>query len=113
MNGEAMQTIVPAQVPVADNPHGIDVRHLYTTSPLVSASLITLQPGEAVNPHKAPVDVFFYVLEGTVVAEIEGETLDVAADTLVPSTAGNLHGFRNEGPAQARLLVVRTPNPMA
>lgn len=108
-----METIITADVPVADNPHGLDVRHLYATSPLASASQITLQPGEAVNPHRAPVDVFFYVLEGAVTAEIEGETQAVPADTLVPSKAGNLHGFRNDGSTKARLLVVRTPNPMA
>jgi quercetin dioxygenase-like cupin family protein len=108
-----METIVTADVPVADNPHGLDVRHLYTSSPLASASQITLQPGESVDPHRAPVDVFFYVLEGAVTAEIEGETAEVATDTLVPSKAGNLHGFRNEGTTKARLLVVRTPNPTA
>ena len=69
-----MQTITAAQIAVADNPHGVDVRHLHKT-PHVVVSQITLEPGEVVKPHKAPVDAFFYVLEGTPAIEIEGETV--------------------------------------
>ena len=75
-----MQTITASQTAVADNPHGVDVRHLYTT-PHVVVSQITLEPGEVVKPHKAPVDVFFYVLEGAPVVEIEGETVTAEPDT--------------------------------
>jgi mannose-6-phosphate isomerase-like protein (cupin superfamily) len=105
-----MNAITADQVPVADNPHGVDVRHLYKTRDVV-VSQITLQPGEVVKPHKAPVDVFFYVLEGAPLMDIDGETVTVARDTLVPSTAGHLHSIRNEGDTVVRLLVVKTPNP--
>jgi len=105
-----MKTITPGQVPVADNPHGVDVRHVHST-PHVVASIITLQPGEVVKPHKAPVDAFFYVLEGTPVLEIEGETAEFTRDTLIPSTAGHLHSVRNESAGVVRLLAVKTPNP--
>ncbi len=105
-----MQTITADQFPVADNPHGVDVRHIHA-SPHVMVSQITLQPGEVVKPHKAPVDAFFYVLEGTATVEIEGETAQAARDTLIPSTAGHLHSIRNEGDSVVRFLVVKTPNP--
>jgi len=107
-----MQAITAAQMPVADNPHGVDVRHLYKTKDVV-VSQITLQPGEIVKPHKAPVDAFFYVLEGAPSVEIEGETIVVAVDTLIPSTAGHLHSIRNESDGLVRFLVVKTPNPAA
>jgi quercetin dioxygenase-like cupin family protein len=107
-----MQTITAHETAVAENPHGVDVRHLYST-PDVVVSQITLEPGEVVKPHQAPVDAFFYVLEGTPVVEIEGEALRVAPDTLIPSTAGHLHSIRNESDARARFLVVKTPNPRA
>ena len=68
-----MQSITADQIPVADNPHGVDVRHLFKTADVV-VSQITLEPGEVVKPHKAPVDAFFYVLEGAPSIEIEGET---------------------------------------
>ena len=108
-----MQTITAEQKAVSDNPHGVDVRHLYSTSHVV-ASQITLEPGEVVEkPHKAPVDAFFYVLEGSPSIEIEGETVTAGPDTLVPSAAGHIHAIRNEGEARVRFLVIKTPNPKA
>ena len=107
-----MQPITAGQVPVADNPHGVDVRHLFKTAH-VAASQIALEPGEVVKPHKAPAEVFFYVLEGAATMEIEGETGTFAADTLVPSGAGHVHTIRNEGEERVRILVVKTPNPQA
>jgi len=105
-----MQTITADQVPVAENPHGVDVRHIHST-PHVTVSQITLQPGEVVKPHKAPVDAFFYVLEGTATVEIEGESARAPRDTLVPSAAGHMHSIRNETDGVVRFLVVKTPNP--
>jgi quercetin dioxygenase-like cupin family protein len=107
-----MQTITAHETAVADNPHGVDVRHLYAT-PDVMVSQITLAPGEVVKPHKAPVDVFFYVLEGSPAIDVEGEVATAGPDTLVPSAAGHIHSIRNEGDGQVRLLVVKTPNPKA
>ncbi len=107
-----MQIITADQMPVADNPHGVDVRRLFKTNDVV-VSQITLQPGEIVKPHKAPVDVFFYVLEGTPSVEIEGETVEGAPGALIPSSAGHLHSIRNESDGPVRFLVVKTPNPAA
>jgi quercetin dioxygenase-like cupin family protein len=107
-----MQTFTADQTPVSDNPHGVDVRHLYQ-NPHVMVSQITLQPGEVVKPHKAPVDVFFYVLEGAAGIEIAGETESVGPGGLVPSAAGHVHAIRNEGDGLVRFLVVKTPNPKA
>ncbi len=105
-----MQTITADQIAVADNPHGVDVRHLFS-SPSVMVSQITLEPGEVVKPHKAPVDAFFYVLEGEPRIEIEGEAVTAAPHTIVPSARGYLHAIRNDGDHRARFLVVKTPNP--
>ncbi len=107
-----MQVITADRFPVADNPHGVDVRHIHST-PDVVVSQITLEPGEVVKPHKAPVNAFFYVLEGTPSVEIEGETVEARPDVLIPSTAGHLHAIRNESDARVRFLVVKTPNPKA
>jgi len=107
-----VKTITAADTPVADNPHGVDVRHLYST-PHVMVSQITLEPGEVVKPHKAPVDVFFYVLEGEPELEVAGETVRAEQGALVPSAAGHLHAIRNAGTGTVRFLVVKTPNPRA
>ena len=107
-----MQIITADQMPVADNPHGVDVRRLHETKDVV-VSQITLQPGEVVMPHKAPVDAFFYVLEGAPSVEIEGETVAAAPGSLIPSSAGRLHSIRNDSDGLVRFLVVKTPNPAA
>ena len=107
-----MKSITADQTPLADNPHGVDVRHLYKTRDVV-VSQITLEPGEVVKPHKAPVDAFFYVLEGAPQIEIEGETVTAAPGSLVPSSAGHQHSIRNESDGLVRFLVVKTPNPAA
>ena len=106
-----MRTITASECPVAENPHGVDVRHIYSTAD-VMVSQITLAPGEAIKPHSPPVGVFFYVLEGAVQVEIDGESSLVACDTLVPSGVEHVHGMRNVSDAAARLLVVKTPNPL-
>ncbi len=107
-----MQTIVPTDAPQAQNPLGLNVRHLHET-PHVMLSLLTLQPGDAVPPHSAPVDVVFYVVEGSPLVQVEDEEQRVETGMLVPSSAGHRHGFRNDGDAPVRILIIRTPSPNA
>jgi mannose-6-phosphate isomerase-like protein (cupin superfamily) len=58
-----------------------------------------------------PVDVFFYVLEGTGVVEIGSERSEVTKDTLVESPARIPHRWINESMAVFRVLVVKVPKP--
>lgn len=106
----AMQIITPHDTPEAANPSHVSVRHLHA-NPHIEMSLITLQPGEVVKPHKTSVDACFYVLEGTPTIEIEGESAHVEADSVVPSAPRHLHSIRNEGATTVRFLVIKTPNP--
>ena len=69
------------------NPHHVDARKVYD-SPHAMAVVITLQPGESLKKHITPVDVFFYVLEGTGIIEIGDEKQTVGKDVLVESPAG-------------------------
>lgn len=57
---------------IAETPHKVDVRKLYDTENALTVH-ITLQPGEKLIRHITPVDVFFYVLEGTGIVEIGDE----------------------------------------
>ncbi len=93
------------------NPHGVVVRQMYNQ---LDAQVvhITLQPGEALKPHKTPVDVFFYVLEGTPTIYIGEESLTAEKDMLIESPKEIVHYIANENQTLARVLVVKTPNPM-
>jgi quercetin dioxygenase-like cupin family protein len=79
----------------------------------VMLSRLTLEPGQVVPPHGAPVDVAFYVVEGPPVVHIGGEEQQIGPQTLVPSYAGHEHGFRNDGDVTVRVLIIRTPSPNA
>jgi len=92
------------------NPHHVDARKIYDT-PHAMAVVITLQPGEALKKHITPVDVFFYVLEGTGVIEIGDEKQTAGKDMLVESSAKIPHKWTNDSSSIFRVLVVKVPKP--
>lgn len=93
------------------NPHHVDARKIYDT-PHAMVVLITLKPGEALRKHITPVDVFFYVLEGTGIIEIGDEKQTVGRDMLVESPARIPHTWSNVSDSLFRVLVVKVPKPM-
>lgn len=99
-----------ATVASGPNPHNVDARKIYD-SPHAVAVVITLRPGEALKKHITPVDVFFYVLEGSAVIEIGSEKQTVGKDMLVESPARIPHRWTNEGNSDFRVLVVKVPKP--
>jgi len=105
-----MKVTEVAKVVSGPNPHHVDARKIYDT-PQAVAVVITLQPGEALKKHITPVDVFFYVLEGTGVIEIGDEKKTVEKDMLVESPAKIPHRWANESKAVFRVLVVKVPRP--
>jgi quercetin dioxygenase-like cupin family protein len=105
-----MKIMNVATVVSGPNPHHVDARKIYE-SPHAMAVVITLKPGEALKKHITPVDVFFYVLEGTGVVEIGDEKQTVGKDMLVESPARVPHRWTNESTAVFRVLVVKVPKP--
>lgn len=99
------------QVVSGKNPHHVDARKIYD-SPHAMAVVITLQPGESLKKHMTPVDVFFYVLEGTGIVEIGDERAEVTKDKLVESPAKIPHLWINESNEVFRVLVVKVPKPV-
>jgi len=66
--------------------------------------MVTLQPGEALKRHVTPVDVFFYVLEGEGIVEIDDEQEHVSRDMLIDSPARIPHRLLNDGDEVFRFL---------
>jgi mannose-6-phosphate isomerase-like protein (cupin superfamily) len=99
-----------AKVVSGPNPHHVDARKIYDTDHAM-AVMITLKPGEALKKHITPVDVFFYVLEGTGIVEIGDEKQTVGKDMLVESPARIPHKWSNESGEVFRVLVVKVPKP--
>ncbi len=105
-----MKIVAVKETPIVETPHKIDVRKLYDNDS-AQAMHITLQPGEALKPHITPVDVFFYILEGTPEVMIGDEKIMVQADSLVESPKDIVHCLYNNSTTVARILVVKAPKP--
>jgi len=95
---------------IKENPHQVDVRQLYNQD---SAQVmhITLNPGDKLRPHMTPVDVVFYVLEGTPTVHVGDESQVCEKDTLVESPSDISHYMCNESQQTARILVIKAPRP--
>jgi mannose-6-phosphate isomerase-like protein (cupin superfamily) len=98
------------QQEIKQTPHKVDVRQLYDKTD-AQAMHIVLQPGEQLKPHITPVDVFFFILEGTPSVQIGEEKQQVAENSLVESPKDIVHCLFNHSDKQARILVVKTPKP--
>lgn len=97
---------------VKETPHGIDVREMYNKES-AQAMLMALKPDESLKPHKTPVDVFFFIVEGHPTIHIGEESEVCEADTLVESPANIVHYISNASDNLARILVVKAPRPVS
>ena len=71
-----------SDVGIMENAHGVDARNIYNKDEAM-ITVLSLEPGQSLKPHITPVDVAFYVLEGTGVVEVGDEKLEVTKDTLI------------------------------
>jgi len=60
-------------------------------------------------PHRHPWDEAYYVLDGEVDFEIEGEPLKISAGDFARLPANTIHGFRGASAAGARVLIFAAP----
>ena len=72
---------------------------------------LSLDPGAVLKAHTTPVNVAFYVLEGTATLQIGEKKLSFPVDTIVDSPKDIPHAVFNEGESQLRLLVIKMPKP--
>lgn len=67
-------------------------------------------PGTGVPPHiQHREDESFYVLEGTYTFWTDEGTRQVGPGEFLLAPRGTPHGFQNEGPGQARMLIMQSP----
>ncbi|HOT02728.1 MAG TPA: cupin domain-containing protein [Methanolinea sp.] len=105
-----MKIVDATKTPISENPHHVDARKLCEI-PHAVVVMITLKPGESLKRHMTPVDVIFYVLEGTGTVEIGDEKAIVREDTLIESPAKIPHRWINESTSVFRVLVIKVPRP--
>lgn len=95
---------------IKETPHKVDVRALYDKES-AQAMHILLKPGEALKPHFTPVDVFFFVLEGTPTIQVGEVKKEIGTGMLVESPREILHCIYNYSDRVSRILVVKAPKP--
>ena len=101
-----MKIIELDKAPEKENPHKVLAKGLFDTEQ-VQVVHIELKRGEALKLHRTPINVFFYVLEGTGVVVIGDEEETVSKDMLIESPKGIPHLLRNESDSLFRFLVVK------
>ncbi len=72
---------------------------------------LTLKPGEHLKSHITPVDVFFFVIEGTAEILVGKEKLPATKNSLIESPKDIPHCIYNNSNDLLRVLVVKTPRP--
>lgn len=92
------------------NAKGIHGTKLYV-APEGEIVHLGLAPGAILPAHKTPVNVAFYVLEGTATLEIGDERQSFPQDTIIDSPKDIPHAVINEGEGNLRLLVIKMPKP--
>ena len=95
---------------IKDTPHKVDVRQLYDKD-AAQAMHITLKEGESLKPHKTPVDVFFYVLEGLPTIHVGDEHIQCKKDRVFSIASSPQSEDIIEPKPDARILVVKAPKP--
>ncbi len=105
-----MKIINARTAPASPNPHVVEAALVYDSEHATAVHL-TLEPGQSLKRHITPVDVFFYVLEGTGVVEIGEETETVGPDSVIDSPARIPHCWHNRADQTLRVLVVKVPRP--
>ena len=98
------------ETPIMDTAHKVDARNLYDT-PEAMITVITLQPGQSLKRHITPVDVAFYVLEGSGEVEIGDERQEVSKDTLVESPKDIVHCWYNTSALPLKFMILKAPRP--
>jgi len=94
------------------NPHGAQVNKMYDTDHALIMHMM-LKPGQNLKPHFTPVDVAFYILEGTPTILVGEEKIQVKKDDIVESPKDIIHCIYNESDADIRVLVMKLPKPTA
>ncbi len=95
--------------PVLDKPGKLGVK-VYD-APEGEIVYMALEPGAEIASHITPVNVAFYVLEGTVTLQIGEERGSYPPDTVIDSPKDIPHAVYNESSAPVRLLVIKMPKP--
>lgn len=83
-------------------------RELLADKPEMRVALMCLKPGQEVTPHKAPLRLLMYVVEGRGIFTVGDETIEADEKTCILCEPSVPHGFR-AGESPLVVMAVVTP----
>ena len=105
-----MNIVKPNDGTTAYNKNAVMAKKLLSKDE-VEVVRIELAPGSSLPVHSTPVEVFFYIIDGSGEVEIGDERQSVQAGSLVESPKDIPHGLYNNSDNPFVVLVVKTPKP--
>ena len=70
---------------------------------------LTLQPGEGMDPHIQPMDVVFFVAEGSGLLTVGNDVIEVPQGTTIHIKEGVSRAWANAGSQPLKILVSKLP----
>ncbi len=84
-------------------------REMLSDKPEMRIALMCLEPGQELTPHKAPLRLMMYVVEGKGVFKVGDEEIEADEKTCVLCEPMTSHGFRAK---EGRLVVMAVVTPV-
>ncbi len=84
-------------------------REMLSDSPEMRIALMCLEAGQKLEPHKAPLRLLMYVVEGKGTITVGEESLEVDEKTCVPCDPMIMHGFAADKGEKLVIMAVVTP----
>jgi mannose-6-phosphate isomerase-like protein (cupin superfamily) len=87
-------------------PFNLDGHKMYSGDKVEIVHL-SLKPGEEISLHANPIDVVFFILEGSGTIFFEGESFNVSANNSIYIEKDKQRGMRNSSEDIFRVLVIK------
>jgi quercetin dioxygenase-like cupin family protein len=84
-------------------------REMLSDKPEMRIALMCLEPGQELTPHKAPLRLMMYVVEGKGTVKIGEEEIEVGEKTCVLCDPLVQHGFKADKGNRFVVMAVVTP----
>ena len=84
-------------------------REMLSDKPEMRIALMCLEPGQELTPHKAPLRLMMYVVEGKGSFTVGDETVEAAEKTCILCDPMTPHGFKADKGSRLAVIAVVTP----
>ncbi|MEW6713783.1 MAG: cupin domain-containing protein [Nitrospirota bacterium] len=84
-------------------------REMLSDKPEMRIALMCLEPGQKLDPHKAPMRLLMYVVEGKGTFTIGDEKIEADEKTCIPCDPMLSHGFEADKGERLVVMAIVTP----